>query len=104
MKKIETDGITVKTYAKGELYLNMTAEDWELFTSKGYKQMADPAAAILNKTAKELVRNGCDIDTFVKKMKEMLCSFRGLGGEDSEPQWKLKHLTRQIFKDDYIDF
>jgi len=74
--------------------VNLTADDWELFTSM---DGADDVAEALNSSFKSLVNAGKSRDDVEVEMEKVMSEHSSFGAIDSEPLWMLRQLLTDVF-------
>jgi len=83
--------------------INMTANDWELYTASFD---ADDIANVANKINEQLeVTLSCgvtDAADFEDKGYKILAKFRKFGADDTEPRYHLRNLCRKLFGEDAV--
>lgn len=90
MNTTSRDGIIMER----QVHLNLTADDWELYTES--KDCTNAANAI-NEAIETAFNSGADLPTVRKAAWKVMHAYRFYGAEDSEPLWKLDHLLNQLY-------
>jgi len=86
MKKLVITGVKV----------NMTAEDWELYTMPGAKG----AAQKLNRTFANCIRTGMLRNATSSAMYKVMSELANFGAADSEPHYHLEKLLAAVYDAD----
>jgi hypothetical protein len=74
--------------------VNMTASDWELYTSM---RGSNIIAANLNRKFERCVKNGMTANETYSAMSKLMCKYGKFGAADSEPFYHLSVLMRKVF-------
>lgn len=75
--------------------IDLTAEDWDLFSSDDAEQFAHR----LNDALMACVNTGCDRETTTAQMRDLMCTPEGfaVGAGDSEPDYVLDDILNKIY-------
>lgn len=76
------------------LEVNLTGDQWELFTNS---MDCTEATTALNSTFNLLSAAGATKDVFRKEMESVMSKYSEFGASDSEPRWKLEDLLEMQF-------
>lgn len=76
----------------------LTADDWELYTTK---EGAEEAAQAINNALAEAVNAGLPADQVEDHMHKVMMGIRGFGALDTEPRQVLRVILSRIYGKDY---